>query len=310
MLGAVAFALTESPIRTGGSFDYCGGVLLSAALLAILLTLSKGSHWGWTSTTTLTLAGVGGVLLLAWVPFELLCVRNPLVDLRVAGRPAVVLVNIASVLTGFAMFANLLVTTQLLQLPTSSGYGLGLDVQETGLWLAPSVLIFGAMAPVSASVTRRFGPLTTLLAGSLLMSGSYAARVFFSQDLWQIVSSSMLVGVGTSMTFAAMPTLIMRTVPVTETASANGLNTLLRTIGTSVSSATMAAVTTTGLLRVGGDTFPAFGAFTTVFWLAAAMSLGAALLVLPMRRLSEYANEPREPAELYQGSPATSLSSR
>jgi MFS family permease len=296
MLGAVALALTESPVRTRGSFDYRGAVLLSAALTAVLLTLSKGGQWGWSSMTTMSLAGAGVVLLLVWVPFELR-VGNPLVDVRVAARPAVLLVNIASVMTGFAMFANLLVTTQLLQLPTSSGYGLGLDVRETGLWMAPSALVFGVMAPVSSSITRRFGPLTTLLVGSLIMSASYVTRVYFSHDLWQVVTGSMLVGVGTSMTFAAMPTLIMRAVPVTETASANGLNTLLRTIGTSTSSATMAAVTTIGLLRVGGDVFPTFGALTAVFWLAGAMSLVSALLVVPMWRMSEYADEAPEPAE-------------
>jgi MFS family permease len=296
MLGAVALVLTESPVRTRGSFDYRGALLLSAALTAVLLVLSKGGQWGWASTTTLSLAGVGVVLLLAWVPVELR-VRNPLVDVRVAARPAVLLVNVASVMTGFAMFANLLVTTQLLQLPTSSGYGLGLDVQETGLWMAPSALVFGVMAPVSASITRRFCPLATLLVGSLIMAASYVARVFFSDDLWQVVTGSVLVGVGTSMTFAAMPTLIMRAVPVTETASANGLNTLLRTIGTSTSSATMAAVTTIGLLRAGGDVFPTFGALRAVFWLASAMSLVSALLVVPMWRMREYADEAPEPAE-------------
>jgi MFS family permease len=296
MLAAVALVLSESPVRTRGSFDYRGALLLSAALTAVLLTLSKGGQWGWSATTTLLLAAAGIVLLVVWVPFELR-VRSPLVDVRVASRPAVLLVNIASLLTGFAMFANMLVTTQLLQLPTSSGYGLGLDVLHTGLWMAPSALVFGAMAPVSATITRRFGPLTTLLSGALLMAAAYAGRPFFSHELWQIVAGSMLVGVGTSMTYAAMPTLIMRAVPVTETASANGLNTLLRSIGTSASSATMAAVTTMGLVRVGGDVFPSFEALTAVFWVAAAMSLAAGLLVVPMWRMREYAEEKPEAAE-------------
>lgn len=296
MLAGVALVLGESPVRTRGSFDYRGAVLLSGALTSGLLALSKGGQWGWASPTTLLLSGVGVVLLLIWAPFEL-WVRNPLVDVRVAARPAVLLVNVASVLTGFAMFANMLVTTQLLQLPASSGYGLGLDVLETGLWMAPSALVFGVMAPVAASVTRRFGPLTTLLVGSLLMSGSYVARVFLSHELWQIVTGSMLVGVGTSMAYAAMPTLIMRAVPVTETASANGLNTLLRSIGTSASSATMAAVTTIAVQRVGGNVFPRFDALTGVFWLAALMSLVSGLLVIPMWRMSEYADEPPEAAE-------------
>ena len=293
MFAAVLLVLDESPVVTRGSFDYRGAALLSAALTAVLLTLSKGGAWGWTSPVTVALAGVGLVLLLLWVPFELR-VPNPLVDVRVAARPAVALVNLISVLTGFAMFANMLATTQQLQLPARSGYGLGLDVLETGLWMAPSALVFGAMAPVAATLIRRVGPLATLFTGTLLMAAAYVARVLLTDNLGQVVTGATLVAVGTSLAYAAMPTLIMRAVPVTETASANGLNTLLRSIGTSASSATMAAVATIGVVRVGGEVFPSFQALTAVFWIAAAMSLVAALLVLPMWRMREYDEERRD----------------
>lgn len=290
MLVAVALVLSESPVQTRGTFDYRGAVLLSAALTALLVTLSKGGQWGWSSPATLGLAGLGLALIIVWVPLELR-VGSPLVDVRVAARPAVLLVNIASVLTGFAMFANMLVTTQLLQLPTTSGYGLGLSVFETGMWMAPSALVFGAMAPVSATITRRFGPLTTLFTGAMTMSAAYVARVFLSNDLLPVVGGSMLVAVGTSMTYAAMPTLIMRAVPVTETASANGLNTLLRSIGTSISSAVLAAVTTMTAVRVGGVVFPSLDALIAMFWVGAVTALLAGLLVVPMRGLREYGEE-------------------
>ena len=49
-----------------------------------------------------------------------------------------------------------------------------------------------------------------------------------------------------------MPTLIMSSVPITETASANGLNSLVRAIGTSLSSAAVAAVLGSVTMQVGG----------------------------------------------------------
>jgi MFS family permease len=226
------------------------------------------------------------VLLLVWLPLELRT-PSPLVDVRVASRPAVLLVNIASVLTGFAMYANILATTQILQQPTVTGYGLGLDIFHTGLWLAPNALVFGAMAPVAASIIRRAGPRTTLLAGALGMSGSYIVRAFVSHELWQIELGSVMVGVGTSLTFAAMPSLIMRAVPATETASANGLNTVLRSVGTSTSSAALAAITTVAVIRVGGHVYPSFSGFAAVFWIAAAASLVAGLLVIPLMRMPD-----------------------
>ncbi|WP_416562416.1 MFS transporter [Nocardia testacea] len=293
VLAAVRQVIRESPVKTGGTFDYRGAIIGTVALTAVMLALSKGAHWGWTSGITLTFAGAGTALLIAWVPLELR-VRNPLVNVRIAARPAVLLANVASLLLGFAMFANMLVTTQLLQLPVSSGYGLGYDIVNTGLWMAPIALVFGAMAPVSAKILRRYGPVATLLAGTLVMAGSYTARVYLSADLRQIVAGSVLVAAGTSMTYAALPTLIMRAVPLTESASANGLNTLLRYIGTALSSAVMAAVATMSTIRVADEVFPGFHAFTVVFWVSAAACLITAIIALAMIRLRETPEENSE----------------
>jgi MFS family permease len=285
MLVAVPLVLSQSPTRTRGSFDFRGALVLSTGLTAVLLALSKGGEWGWASAATLG-AGLGGaVLLVSFVPLQLR-VRNPLVDVRVARRPAVLLVNVTAVLLGFGMFANLLVTTQLLQLPTSTGFGLGLDVISTGFWMAPSALVFGAMAPISATVINRIGAQATLLIGAGSMAASYVVRVFLSGELWQVVSGSMLVSVGTSLTYAAMPILIMSAVPVTGTASANGLNTLLRSFGTSLSSAAIAAVVTMGSTRIGGASFPTFGALSSVFWMAAGSCLLATAVAVPLFRLT------------------------
>ncbi|WP_461024788.1 MFS transporter, partial [Thalassiella azotivora] len=260
---------------------------------AFMLAVSKGGQWGWTAPLTIAL-GVGGALLVVlWVPWELRA-RNPLVDVRVAARPAVLLVNVVSLLTGFAMFVNMLVTTQLLQLPASTGYGFGLDVLEAGIWMAPTALVFGAMAPVAAGLIRRFGPQATLTVGAAIMAVAYGARTGLSDELWQVVLGSVLVAVGTSMTFAAMPTLIMRAVPVTETASANGLNTLLRSVGTTSSSAAMAAATSIGAVAIGGAVYPGFRSLMGVLWLAGGLSLVAALVSVPMHRMREFAEE-REP---------------
>jgi MFS family permease len=155
VLLAVALVLSESRVRTGGAFDLVGAVLLSGATLGLLLALSKGTDWGWSNPSTL-IALVGGlVVLLLWIPHQLFG-RNPLVDLRSAASPQVLLVHVDALLLGFAMFVNLLVTIQLLQLPAT--VGLGLSAFQAGLWMIPGVLVFGLVAPFSAGISRRFGP--------------------------------------------------------------------------------------------------------------------------------------------------------
>lgn len=279
---AVSWFVPESPLHTGGSFDYLGAVLLSAAMTFLLLALTKAANWGWASVETAGLILLGLLLIVTWVPVELRS-RHPLVDLRVATRPAVLLLNLASLLCGFAMFVNMVGTTQLLQLTGDSGYGLGLDIFNAGLWMTPTALVFGAWSPVSAAMIKRYGARLTLLGGALVMAVTYVARIALSNQLWQIVAGAVVVGIGTSMTFAALPSLIMAAVPATETASANGLNTLLRSVGTATASAALAALTTGLVVDVKGVVHPSFVAFTTAFWIAASASLVAGLLAVPLR---------------------------
>lgn len=117
IIGVLAI-VPESELRTHGRFDYLGAVLLSVALTALLLAISKGGHWGWTSEPVILLFITTAVFLGIWVPYELR-VSQPMVDLRTSARRPVLLTNLASLLVGFSMYANMLATTQQLQLPRS-----------------------------------------------------------------------------------------------------------------------------------------------------------------------------------------------
>ena len=168
--------VSESTVRTRGRFDYLGALMLSVALTALLLGISKGGSWGWGSQRVVGLFLTTAVVLALWVPYELK-IGHPLVDLRTSARRPVLLTNIASILAGFAMFANLLLTTQQLQLPQSTGYGFGLPVITAGLAMVPSGLAMVLFAPVSGRMINRYGGRITLIAGAAIMGVAYIGRV-------------------------------------------------------------------------------------------------------------------------------------
>jgi MFS family permease len=302
VIGAQAI-IPESPVRTGGAFDLRGAFLLSVALAAIFVALTEGGQWGWGSPLILGLASGGLATLAVWVPLELRTPR-PLVDVRVALRRAVLVVNVASIFAGFAMFVNMLVSMQFLEMPATTGYGLGLDVLHAGLWMVPNAAAFGLLAPVSAWCTRRFGPQATLVAGSVVMAVAYVGRVFWNGSLAEVVVGSVLVGSGTAFVYSAMPTLVMRAVPVTETASANGLNVLLRSVGTSTASAATAAITTSMVTTVGVSRLPTLGSLTLLFWLSAAAAAVTGSLGVLMLRMREYALEADRSGAEHRGTDA------
>lgn len=295
LIGLVLATVSESNVRTAGAFDLRGAVLLSLALVLLLLAVSKGSDWGWADARTLGCLAAGVVLLAVFVPLELR-IPSPLVDIRTAAQPVVMAANAISIFMGFAMFINMLVSTQQLQTPVETGYGLGLDALHAGLWMAPSAVAFGVLAPLSGWVTRRFGAEIAIAAGAAIMAVSYLVRIPLSDSIAWVVIGTVVVTVGTALAYSALPTLIMQSVPVTETAAANGLNTLLRSVGTSTASAVTAAVLAATITS--GSAFPTFEGMATMFVLAASASVISLGLVLPFarRRLAE--GDTRSPESL------------
>lgn len=298
MLLAVLLVVPESTVRTRGRFDYRGAVLLSVALTGLLLSVSKAGTWGWADRKTVVLLLAAALAFAAWVPLELRS-GQPLVDIRTSLRRTVLLTNLASILVGFAMFANFLSVTQQVQMPVGSGYGFGLSVAETGLVLLPNGILMVILSPIAASLIRRVGPRLVLIGGALVMAIAFALRSFLHGTLLEVVVTAGVASAGTALAFAAMPTLIMRSVPITETASANGLNTLLRAIGTSTASAVLAAVFSGLTMDVDGVPIPTFGAYQLVFWLGAVTALlGAAIAAFIVRPtvVAEVSTEAAAPA--------------
>ncbi|MCA1188526.1 MULTISPECIES: MFS transporter [unclassified Saccharopolyspora] len=270
----VATLVPESRVRGGGRFDLPGAIGLSIALLCLLLALSKGADWGWGSGTTLGLVAGGLLVLLVWGWWELRT-EHPLVDLRTTARRQVLLTNLASVVFGFAMFATSLVIPQLLQLPAATGYGLGQSILAAGLVMAPNGLVMMAMSPVSARISRERGPKVTLMAGALVVAAGYGLGLVLMSEIWHLMVVSCVIAAGIGLAYGAMPALVMGAVPVSETAAANSLNTLMRSIGTSVSSAAAGVILANMTIQVGGAALPALAGFQVVLGIGAAASLGA-----------------------------------
>ncbi|WP_406148664.1 MFS transporter [Streptomyces sp. NBC_01012] len=265
----------ESPFRSRGRFDALGALGLTGALVCLLLAVTQGGGWGWTSTRTLGLFVASVVIGLVWGAYELR-VRTPMVDLRVSARPAVLLTNVAALLIGFAFYANSLVTGQMVQEPKATGYGLGASLIVSGLCLLPSGVAMVALSPVSARISAKHGPKTSLALAAVIIVVGYVVRYFTSHALWTIIAGATVVAAGTAIAYSALPALVMRGVPVSETGAANGLNTLMRSVGQAFCSATVAAVLANMTFLAAGRPAPTLGAYQLVFLIAA----GAALLAL------------------------------
>ncbi|MGY4768263.1 MFS transporter [Kribbella sp. CWNU-51] len=279
----VLLIVPESAVRTSGRFDVIGALGLSAFLVCLLLAVSKGSSWGTAEIVGLYVAAAAIVPLWGWYELR---TTSPLVDLRVSARPAVLFTNLAALLIGFSFYANSLSTAQLVQEPTWTGYGLGESIVVSGLCLLPGGVAMVLLSPVSARISSARGPRFTLAIASVLMAAGYVVRLFTSGNVAGIVAGATVVSAGTAVAYSALPALIMHAVPVTETAAANGLNTLMRTIGSAICSTIVAIVLAGVTISRAGQVAPALSAYLIVFVIAGLAAVVAACLVslIPARR--------------------------
>jgi MFS family permease len=289
-LGVLSIVLTllvvpESPARAEGTFDVLGAIGLSAGLVLFLLPITKGSDWGWTAPTTLTLFAASLTVLLLWGVMELR-LKAPLVDLRTTARPAVLFTNLASIMVGVSFYVVSLVLPQLLQLPKSTGYGLGQSMVSAGLLVMPLGLTMMFTAPVYARLSAKYGPKVTLIIGMVIIGIGYGAGLGLMDAAWQSLVIAVVLGAGIGLAYSSLPALIIGAVPASETGAANGLNTLMRSIGTSVSSAVIGMVLANTANHVGGAAVPTMHGFRVSFLIATgAVVVGLVMaLFLPGRR--------------------------
>ncbi|HET8926493.1 MAG TPA: MFS transporter [Microbacterium sp.] len=282
-LGAIVFVLVlwivpVSVLRSGGRFDYIGAAGLSLGLVGLLLAVSRGNEWGWTSMPILV-CGLGGILvLILWGWYELRT-PVPLLDLRIAARRPVLLTNLASVGMGFSLFASNVVYPQMLELPVETG-GFGLTLLGASLIVMPSGIVMMLLSPVSGRLARRVGPKPLLLLGSGALIAAYGFTLLFASEVWQILVANILIGVGIGFGYAAMPMLIMRNVPQSETGASNGLNALFRSLGTSSAAAVVGAVLATYVVDFEGMPAPTATAFQLSFVLGGTAAVAALVIAL------------------------------
>lgn len=278
-LGVLCVVLTllvvpESPIRAQGTFDVLGAIGLSAGLVLLLLPITKGSDWGWTAGTTLGLFAAAAVVFVLWGTMELR-LKAPLVNLRTTARPAVLFTNLASIMVGVSFLVVSLVLPQLLQLPKATGYGLGQSMVVAGLLMVPLGMSMMLTTPVYARLSAKYGPRSTLFLGMAIIAIGYGSGLGLMSAPWQSLVITVILGPGIALAYSSLPALIIGAVPVSETGAANGLNTLMRSIGSSAASAVIGTVLASTARPVNGVTVPTMHGFRVSFLIAAgAMAIG------------------------------------
>jgi EmrB/QacA subfamily drug resistance transporter len=275
----------ESPVRSSARIDVPGAILFSATLITLLLGLSEGENWGWTSPAVLGLFTLSAVCAVVWVVLELR-IDEPLIDMRVLADRPVLLTNVTALIAGFAMFGAFVLVPRFVEAPgglpadvaSQVGYGFGASATKTGLYLLPGALLMLFAGPIAGLLGRRVGSKWPLAIGMALVALAAAGLATLHGEPWNIVLAMAGLSVGVGFSFAAMAALITEAVAPTETGIATGINTVMRTVGGVVGAQVGAAILTADTLA--GTGVPTEGAYVSAFAISAASAAVAAVIAV------------------------------
>ncbi len=220
----------ESPVRAPGRINWTAAALMSIGISTILIGISKAVSWGWGSPKTLGLIAAGFAVCALWVAVESRS-DHPLIDMGMMRLRGVWTTNVVAFLLGAGMYALFFVLPRYLQEPKSTGYGFGVSIVMSGVYVTPTtvgVLLTGLAAGV---IERRFGSKSATIVGSAMTSVALVSLTLANSSPWEVLLSMACFGVGIGLAFAALGNLVVEAVGPHQTGAAGGMNTVMRMIG-------------------------------------------------------------------------------
>ncbi|MFN8532937.1 MAG: DHA2 family efflux MFS transporter permease subunit [Dehalococcoidia bacterium] len=255
---------------TARAFDALGAVLLTVAITGLLLALTQGPAWGWTSPAILSVAGTGLVASAVFVVHELRT-AEPLLDLRLFQSRVFASANVSSILLYLGGW------TPPFLMPFFLIDGQGLGPAQAGLLLSVLPLATMVTAPPAGVLTDRWGSTGLavtgmgLVAGGLFLLGGLSADASGLDVAWRLA----IIGLGIGLFTTPNNTAALSSVPENQRATASALTGAVRNVGMAVG----VALAGTTYAEVLARTVPTLGpdaarleAFRWAFWVVASVT--------------------------------------
>jgi EmrB/QacA subfamily drug resistance transporter len=238
-LAAIAVLPNFAP-APGRKFDLPGFICIAAGLFSLLLALSEGQRWGWTSYPILILLAAALNLLVLFV----LCERQvaqPLLDVRVFSHwpfiNSLLLISILSV----GLFAVLFYIPQFLQ------NGQGITPMNAGFTVLPQALVMTVMMPLAGRIYDRIGPRIPAVVGLALTGGGTLLLTQISADLTrpELIVWMMIRAAGIGLAMMPIMTGGISSLPAHLTSSGSAFNTLTQRVSSALGLGVLSALATT-----------------------------------------------------------------
>ncbi|GAB3889094.1 MFS transporter [Kibdelosporangium lantanae] len=223
--------------------DALGAVLVTLAIAALALALSKGDDWGWTSPATL---GGLAVAVVGIAAFLLRSARHPapVVELTLWRTRSFSIANAGAFAFSVGFYPLLLCNVLFL---TGAWH---FTVLTAGLAATPGAIMATLAAPVAGRLADRYGPYATAIPGGLLF-GTGALLLALRTGTpphyaTEFLPSLLLTGTGVGLSVPAFGSAAVTDLPPHRFATGIAVQSAFRQIGAVVGIALLVAILHTG----------------------------------------------------------------
>jgi len=291
-LALTTLLLTESRDSRVRSFDAPGGVLVTAGLSSLVLGITQGNDWGWSSGRTVGVFAASAALLAGFVIWELRA-KEPLMRFGIFRTTTVLGANVAGFILGTALFSTFLMLTLYMQ------QVLGYSAMKTGvayLAVAGTSIVW---ANVAAALVGRVGVKPLIAAGMAILGlgmllftqvsvgGSYAA---------DLLPGFLILAFGMALCFVPISIAALAGVKQAEAGLASGLINTSQQIGGAVGIALLStvAISRTESEVASGAALPEAltSGFQLAFWVGTGIAAAGVIAALVLIRNEELAEVP------------------
>jgi MFS family permease len=287
VLTALVFLVVkESPNKKPGvRLDYVGAAWLGASLTAIVLGLSEGTSWGWTSAPILGLLIVGPAAIVPLALYER-GVAEPVLDLKLLRQRNVMVANLLIISFGLVSGIAFQALVYALELPSPSGFGI--SITDVGLYLLPLVVVILPVALGVAALIPRYGVKPFLYIGSVLVTIGFLLLSTYTSPV-QIEVYLMVYAFGGGMVTVSIQNLLVLSIAKSEMSLGTSLNTAFRYVGQTLGAPAAGAILSTFVASysVSGQvlSLPTRAAFHYCFYISVVAFIAVGLLSIFAREV-------------------------
>jgi MFS family permease len=266
--------------------DILGAITLAITitLFLIVLTLIESSTTNARSFSELVLLAVGCTLAFAGFIVVERRAKNPIINASLLRNRILLFTNSMMIILGFSMFMVFQTIPILAESPSPVGFGAGITgAAQIQLPFSIILLVFG---PTSGYIVSKLGSIRPAILGYLVNAlGFFIIAAFHSQP-WMISVGLATISTGLSLGSVGIMNIVLLATPQKNMVTSVGMTSLLRIVGSSIGPAVSGVLMQIHQVSLSGHagTFPSSESYTTIFLIAAVMSVISVLMALKIKQ--------------------------